>query len=125
MQRLVLQTQLHKRGEKPLLTCLSIPGAVQWKPFQRGLHASLLKGPIPLSHTSILLCARISSFPLEESDKTPPNFFKGFFATASLLCHMCAPLPLDCPDQGHRQNPSSHLDCSQEQPILYDAMAGK
>jgi len=64
----VMQT----RGKNPLLAYLSIHGAVQWKPFQRGLHTPVLQGLIPLSHTSNLLYARISDFSLEEADKPLP-----------------------------------------------------
>lgn len=69
---LFFQCSYTNQGEKALLACLSIHGAAQWKPFRRGLRASVLKGPVPLSHTNILLCAGISNFPLEESDRSPP-----------------------------------------------------
>lgn len=75
-----------------------------------------------LSHRSILWFQELVIFPFRSQiNSFPSKFVKGFFCTISLLCHTWTPL-LDCPVQGHEQNPFSHLVNFEEQPM---AMAEK
>jgi len=121
MQRLVLQMQLCK-PEGKILSLPTFQFTVQCNgsPSKEGSTLLSCRGsfhyPIPATY-----CMQESVIFLLRKQINPflSKFFKGFFLTTSLRCHMSAPLLLDCPHQGQRQNPSSYLDHSQEQPTLY------
>lgn len=87
---------LYKPLGKSPFACLWMHGTGPWKHSQRGLCASMLKGLIPPSHTSIPLFSRISPFPLEKSDKSPPLsfFFQRFLPYhQSPVSHICSFAP--------------------------------